>query len=181
MERLLGPEGALHRRASTEIRLRPFDLPTVAGLFPELTSTAVLELQAAAGGWPLHLAAWDPASDAWDNLLRLAGRPAGLLLESAESLLRELPATGGFRQVLEAVGAGRTRRSRISDDAAQRVDHPLDVLTRGAFIRKSTSVAAPARAEPLYDIPDPYLRFWFSVIGPHAERIQGQGVVGLAG
>jgi hypothetical protein len=75
--------------------------------------------------------------------------------------------------VLEAIGAGATRRSRIADLAGQRVDLPLETLRRGGSVRRSTPVGAVRRTPPLYELADPHLRFWFFVLGHLVERIQG--------
>jgi uncharacterized protein len=55
-------------------------------------------------------------------------------------LSEELPEKGGYQRILSAIGRGRTRHSEISGEAEQRVDHPIDVLIRSGFVRKSAPV-----------------------------------------
>ncbi len=173
MEGLLGGGGALYARASRTLRMEPFDLPTVAGVLADLPAEDVVQAYAACGGWPLHLRAWDAGEAVDENLLRLAGTAGGLLLEDARVLLRELPSQPGYHRVLTAIGQGATRRARIVDHAGQRVDHPLQVLLDTGYVRRETPVGAPAKADPLYTVGDPYLRFWFAVLSKDAELIAG--------
>lgn len=177
VERMLGGRGALHRRPTLELRLDPIDLPAAAEFLPRLAPEALVEAYAACGGYPLHLLAWDQSVDTAENLLRLAGMPGGLLLADARGILaEELPDVGGYQRVLAAVGRGRTRYGEIQTEADQRIEHSLDVLTRVRLVQRSTPVGAPRRATPHYEIADPYLRFWFSVLYADAQLIEaGQG------
>ncbi|MGH3546013.1 MAG: DUF234 domain-containing protein [Mycobacteriales bacterium] len=98
----------------------------------------------------------------------------GLLLEDAAGILyEELPETGGYQRILAAVGRGRTRSSDIASEADQRIAAPLEVLIRAGFIRRSIPLGAPRRSRPLYEIPDPYLAFWFGVLYSDAAYVAG--------
>lgn len=181
IESMLGPGGALRGRPTVTLRLDPLD-PLAARVFlPRLSAAAFLEAYAACGGYPLHLLQWDEATGTEANLARLAATPGGMLLEDAAGILREeLPETGGYPRILAAIGRGRTRRSEIASEAGQRVEHPLDVLLRSGFVRRSVPVGAPRRARPLYEIGDPYLAFWFGVLYsdlPQIEARQGRAVL----
>ena len=94
-------------------------------------------------------------------------------------LREELSPTGGYAQILAAIGRGRTRFSHIAGEVGQRIDHALDVLIRTGFVGKDLPVGAPRGARATYEIPDPYLRFWFQVLytgdGAHPRRPGGRG------
>jgi AAA+ ATPase superfamily predicted ATPase len=174
MEDVLGPEGALHRRATLELRVDPVDLPSTATFLPSLDAPGLIEAYAACGGFPLHLAAWDESASTRENLLALAGSPGGVLLEDAPATLREeLGDATGYTRVLAAVGRGRTRYGEIRTEADQRIERPLDVLVASRLLRRSTPLGAPRRAAPLYELADPYLRFWFSVLYPDVALLEG--------
>lgn len=177
IESMLGPGGALRGRPTLARRLDPLDPVRAREFLPRLAATAYLEAFAACGGYPLHLRSWDQRVGADANLLRLAGTPGGLLFEDALGILREeLPETGGYPRILAAIGRGRTRSSEIANEAAQRIEHPLDVLVRAGFVRRSVPLGAPRRARPIYEIDDPYLAFWFGVLYSDADQINaGQG------
>ncbi len=181
IESMLGAGGALRGRPTATLRLDPISLPSARVFLPRLRSTALLEAFAACGGYPLHLGEWDSGASTEDNLLRLAMSPGGILIEDAGGILREeLPETGGYSRILSAIGRGRTRFSEIASEAGQRVEQPLEVLTRAGFVRKVTPVGAPKAARPNYEIADPYLAFWFGVLYsdiPQVEAGQGRQVL----
>jgi hypothetical protein len=177
MEDMVGPGGALRGRPTVRLRLDPLDLWSAREFLPGVAAVPLFEAYAACGGYPLHLRAWDRRASTADNLLRLGASPGGLLLEDAESILREeLPSSGGYSRILAAVGRGRCRASEIAAEADQRIEHPLDVLVRAGFVRRSLPVGAPRKARPLYEIGDPYLAFWFGVLYSELALIDaGQG------
>lgn len=177
IESMLGPGGALRGRPTLAKRLDPLDPVRARAFLPRLTAAPFLEAYAACGGYPLHLRRWDGEAGTEANLFRLAGTPGGLLFEDALGILREeLPETGGYPRILAAIGRGRTRLSEIASEAAQRVEHPLEVLVRAGFVRRSVPLGAPRRARPIYEIDDPYLAFWFGVLYSDADQINaGQG------
>lgn len=177
VEGILGPGGPLRGRPTLSMRLDPLDPLAARAFLSRLDAVDAIEAYAACGGYPLHLTHWDQGATAGENLARLAGTTGGILLEDAQGILREeLPERGGYPRILGAIGRGRTRLGQIATEAAQRVEHPLDVLIRGGFVRKVRPVGAPRRARPLYEIGDTYLRFFFAVLYSDLPEIEsGQG------
>lgn len=181
MESVLGPNGALRGRPTFARRLDPFTAVDGRLFLPSLGAAAYLKAYAACGGYPLHLRSWDPDRGTAANLARLAGAAGGILFEDAQGILREeLPDVGGYARILAAIGRDRTRQSEIAAEADQRIEHPLDVLVRSGFVRRSVPLGAPRRARPIYEIDDVYLAFWFAVIYSEAAHIgAGQGRAAL--
>lgn len=181
IETMLGAGGALRGRPTLTLRIDPVDLTAARTFLPTLSAPDLVAAYAACGGYPLHLLRWDASAGVGTNLLRLAGTPGDILLEDASSILREeLPDVGGYPRILAAIGRGRTRLSEIANEARQRVEHPLDVLVRAGFVRKTTPIGAPRRSRPLYEIADPYLAFWFGVLYSDLPQIEaGQGAAVL--
>ena len=174
MEDVLGAGGALRGRPTLSLPLAPVDLLAAREFLPDLPAQDLLRAYAACGGYPLHLRQWNAGVSTHENLRRLAFAPGGVLLEDAEGMLREeLSPTGGYAQILAAIGRGRTRFSHIAGEVGQRIDHALDVLIRTAFVSKVLPVGAPRGARATYEIPDPYLRFWFQVLYTEAALIAG--------
>jgi len=120
MEAMRGAQGALRGRPTDSIRLDPLD-PWNARLFlPRLAAARFLEAYAACGGYPLHLAAWDPSASTERNLASLAGNAGGILLEDAAAILsEELGERGGYARILAAIGRGRTRYAEIAAEAGR--------------------------------------------------------------
>jgi hypothetical protein len=87
-------------------------------------------------------------------------------------LAEELSGASGHARILAAVGRGRSKYSEIASDAGQRVEQPLETLIRAGFLGKALPVGAPKGARPLYEIPDPYLRFWFSCLYATRNEIE---------
>jgi uncharacterized protein len=74
--------------------------------------------------------------------------------------------------VLTAIGSGARRRSRIAGRAQQRIDYPLERLRRAGYVRRVVPVGSTS-ADPLYEISDTYLAFWFCVLRDDADLIAG--------
>jgi AAA+ ATPase superfamily predicted ATPase len=181
MEAMIGAGGALRGRPTLTLRLSPIEPVPARAFLGELEPPAFLEAYAACGGYPLHLRAWDQHAGCEANLLRLAGAPGGILLEDAESMLaEELTHAGGYARVLAAIGRGRTRYAQIASESDQRIERPLEILMRAGLISKRLPVGAPRGARASYEIADPYLAFWFSVLYsdiPQIEAGQGRAVL----
>lgn len=181
MEAMIGAGGALRGRPTLALRLSPIEPVPARAFLPALEPAAFLEAYAACGGYPLHLRAWDQHAGCEANLLRLAGAPGGILLEDAESMLaEELTHAGGYARVLAAIGRGRTRYAQIASESDQRIERPLEILMRAGLISKRLPVGAPRGARATYEIADPYLAFWFSVLYsdiPQIEAGQGRAVL----
>jgi AAA+ ATPase superfamily predicted ATPase len=164
----------LRGRPTLRLRLDPLDAWAARAFLPRLPPVRFVEAYAACGGYPLHLLAWDQRATTTENLRRLAASPGGILLEDAAGILREeLPAAGGYTRVLAAIGRGLTRFSEIASAADQRIERPLEVLMEAGFVEKSLPLGAPKGARPDYQIPDPYIRFWFNALFADRGLIEG--------
>jgi hypothetical protein len=174
MEQMLGPDGGLHRRPTIERRLDPFSFADARAFQPDIPAVDYVQAYAACGGYPLHLQRWDGSQSPEINLRRLAFEPAGMLLRDAMDILSEdLDWRGGYERVLAALGSGARRRSRIASRAQQRIDYTLDRLRRAGYVQAARPHGSSAAADPLYEIADPYLAYWFSVLREDADLIEG--------
>lgn len=165
--------GALFGRVDDELRIRPFTLlqareHVLAGLQPE----HVVEAYAATGGYPRHLLTWDQDSSTQHNLVRLYGRPGGLLLRNGRQLLADVPADGGYRAVLTVIGAGEHRRSAIGGRVGQRVDRPLDLLQRSLLVTHERPVGSAPATPGHYLLADEFLACWFALCDGDEEDIE---------
>lgn len=174
MEEMLGPHGGLHRRASVERRMDPFSLVEARAFQPDLPPADFIEAYAACGGYPLHLGRWSAARDVAENLTELAFTPGALLLRDAPDILSEdLDWRGGYERVLTAMAGGARRRSRIAGRAQQRIDYTLDRLRRAGYVRAVRAIGERGSPDPMYEIADDYLAFWFAVLRDDADLVEG--------
>jgi AAA+ ATPase superfamily predicted ATPase len=174
MEQMLGPQGGLHRRAGLERRMDPFGLVESRPFLPDLPPAEFIEAYAACGGYPLHLRRWSTDRTTDENLHELAFTPGGLLLRDAPDILSEdLDWRGGYERVLTAMAGGARRRSRIASRARQRIDYTLDRLRRAGYIRVVRSLGSGGSADPMYEIADDYLAYWFAVLRDDADLVEG--------
>jgi AAA+ ATPase superfamily predicted ATPase len=174
MEHMLGPQGGLHRRASVERRLDPFSLWDARAFLSDLAPPELIEAYAACGGYPLHLRRWSAGRSTAQNLTELAFTPGGLLLRDAPDIVSEdLDWRGGYERVLTAMAGGARRRSRIAGRAQQRIDYTLDRLRRAGYVRQVRSLGTSGSTDPLYEIADDYLAFWFGLLRDDADLIEG--------
>jgi AAA+ ATPase superfamily predicted ATPase len=174
MEQMLGPHGGLHRRAGVERRMDPFGLTEARAFQPDLTPEDFIQAYAACGGYPLHLRRWSAERSTEENLRELAFSPGGLLLRDAPDILSEdLDWRGGYERVLTAMAGGARRRSRIAARAQQRIDYTLDRLRRAGYVRVVRSLGSGGSPDPMYEIADDYLAYWFAVLRDDADLIEG--------
>ncbi len=174
MEEMLGPHGGLHRRAGLERRMDPFPLIDARAFLPDLSPEDFLQAYAACGGYPLHLRRWSADRTPEENLHELAFTPGGLLLRDAPDILSEdLDWRGGYERVLTAMAGGARRRSRIAGRAQQRIDYTLDRLRRAGYVRVVRSLGSAGSTDPMYEIADDYLAYWFAVLRDDADLIEG--------
>lgn len=173
MEHMLGAQGGLHRRPTLELRLDPFSPREARPFLPDIPAADFLTAYAVCGGYPLHLEQWDQTRQVQGNLSALAYSPAGFLVRDALDIIGEdLDWRGGYERVLTAIGYGARRRSRIAGRAQQRIDYTLERLRRAGYVRRVTPLGSPS-ADPLYEIADDYLAFWFGVLRDDVDLIEG--------
>lgn len=173
MEQMLGAQGGLHRRAALDLRLDPFSVREARAFLPGIPAPDFLAAYAVCGGYPLHLDQWDQTADVEANLHRLAYQPTGILVRDAIDIIGEdLDWRGGYERVLAAIGFGARRRSRIAGRAQQRIDYTLERLRKAGYVRRVVPVGETA-GDPLYEIADTYLAFWFGVLRDDVDLIEG--------
>lgn len=176
MEReVLGYGAPLYGRRTGSALLAPLPLPAAALFFPGYTPVQQLEIWAVLGGMPYYLAAFDDTVDLWDNLHAQILDQRGLLYNEPQLLfMEELREPRNYFSVLRAIAQGHTRLSRISQAAglgsSTTTARYLDILQSMQLVRRQVPVteAQPEKSKRgLYQIVDPFLRFWFRYVHPN--------------
>ncbi|MGI8938903.1 MAG: ATP-binding protein, partial [Iamia sp.] len=178
---VLSGSGPLYGRPDVRLEVEPLGLGGARQFLPELDGESLVEAYAACGGYPQHLLGWDAAEPTGVNLRRLAGTSSGILLEGGAQILHEeVAASAGYERILAALARGANKHSTLSSEAGQRIEQPLNLLTRVGLVRAEVPVGASKGARPLYRIDDPYLAFWFTVLYEGRGFVEATGAARIA-
>lgn len=178
MSDLLAAPAPLYGRAGTVIVPAPFAGAHLSALWQTDDPLAALWIDAALGGRPGYrplVASPGGDLDAWMVEELLA--PGSPLLDAAEADLAEIPdptaLRGVYRAILGAIAAGERTFSSISRIAglpSGALSRPIATLQRSGLVER---VRDPLRARrDRYELADPYLRLWLSIIAPNRSLLQ---------
>ena len=108
----------LHQRFTKRIALGPLAYREASEFVPELSPADRAMVYGVLGGTPLYLREWNQHHSKRENLLRLFGDPAGLLVDSARLVLHtDLGDSSASYRALSAVANGATKRNEILQKA----------------------------------------------------------------
>lgn len=182
MSELIAGSAPLYGRASSVIVPSPFAGRHLRELWGADDPLATLWIDAALGGRPGYRPLVPPPYDdldAWMTDALLA--PGSPLLDAAEADLAEIDEPmalrGVYRAILGAIASGERTFSAISRVAglpSGALSRPLSALVRAQLVRR---IPDPLRARrDRYELADPYLRTWLSIIAPSRSLLQaGRG------
>jgi AAA+ ATPase superfamily predicted ATPase len=178
MSDLVEARAPLYGRAAAVIVPAPFAGEDLSALWGTRDPLGTLWVDAALGGLPGYRPLVEPPGsdrDAW--MVEEVLAPGSPLLDAAEADLAnvpELPALRGiYRAILAAVATGERTFSAISRVAglpSGALSRPLATLQRAGLVER---VQDPLRARrDRYELADPHLRLWLSIIAPNRSRLQ---------
>ena len=178
MSDLVEARAPLYGRASAVVVPAPLAGPDLAALWGSGDPLGTLWVDAALGGLPGYRPLVEPPAadrDAWmvEEVLA-SGSP---LLDAAEADLAnvpELPALRGvYRAILAAIAGGDRSFgaiSRVAGLPSGALSRPLATLQRAGLVER---VPDPLRSRrDRYELADPHLRLWLSVVAPNRSRLQ---------
>lgn len=138
--------------------------PADVGALLDLPPLEALEAQLVIGGIPVLAQEWGRGRALNDYLGEALTDPTSFLVVSAERALNAEFRSPAPRAVLAAIGAGARAHSAILSRtglSATAVNETLgDLRDRGVVRRLTPYSTKPARKTALWEIVDPYLRFW---------------------
>ncbi|NPV81738.1 MAG: ATP-binding protein [Firmicutes bacterium] len=186
MEReVLGEKSPLFGRRTSQLQLQPLPFFEATAFFPAYPLEDRLAVYGILGGTPAYLRQFDPAVDLAANLRERLLSVEAYLYDEANLLLRmELSQIHVYASLLKAIAGGATKLNEIAGRAG--LDSPaagkyLNTLRELGLVERQVSFLARAPEKSRkgrYYIRDPYLRFWFRFVLPHASLIQvGEGDV----
>jgi AAA+ ATPase superfamily predicted ATPase len=159
--------------------LSPADIGELLGLEPADALDAYLVI----GGFPVLALEWGKGRTLGSYLRDALTDPTSFLVVSAErALSAEFPTEAQARAVLGAVGDGARAHSRIlgrTEMSATSVGAALHLLARKRVVRRRTPYSAqPAPKTALWEIVDPYMRFWLRFVNRRVDLIErGRGTL----
>lgn len=164
-----------------EMVVRPLS-PAAVGELLALDPADALDAQLVIGGFPVLAMEWAPGRTRDEYLQDALTDPTSFLIVSAErTLSAEFPAPAP-RAVLAAVGAGARAHSAILSStglSATAVNDTLATLQARGVVRRLTPYSTKsARKTVLWEISDPYLRFWLRFIDGNIDLVErGRGAL----
>jgi len=179
MMRALAEQGRPLYDRVREMVVRPLS-PAAVGKLLELDPADALDAQLVIGGFPVLALEWGAGRTRDEYLRDALTDPTSFLIVSAErTLSAEFPAPAP-RAVLAAIGAGARAHSAILGSTGLSATAVNDTLTtlqaRGVAQRLTPYSTKSARKTVLWEIADPYLRFWLRFIGGNIDLVErGRG------
>lgn len=175
---VLNRTAPLFGRASESLRIRPLKAGYLLNTLTDNPVQAV-EWYALFGGIPYYweLALASETKNTVEAADKLVLSPLGVLHSEPERLLaEEMPSASFARPVLDAIGMGAHRISEI----AGRIGAPATALTPS--LTRLMDMDLCIREVPFgeseksgkksqYRINDPFIRFWFKVVGAHRSLL----------
>jgi hypothetical protein len=164
-----------------EMAVRPLT-PADIGELLDLPPAEALEACLVIGGFPVLAAEWRAGRDLSAYLREALTDPTSFLVVSAErTLAAEFPAPAP-RAVLAAIGAGARAHTAIlgrTGLSATTVNETLEVLRARDVVRRMTPYSTKAtRRTALWEIADPYMRFWLAFVDRGIDLIErGRGAL----
>ena len=185
MEQLVAADAPLFGRADAHLRLAPFSWRDAGLLTGGDDPEAWLEAFVTVGGMPRYLHLWDPRHDAIANLTEMLDGPGAPLGDEGTVVLQELSPGSAPARVLELVALGADTFTAVRARAGLAPATASEALTSlealGLLDRLTPVGDDPRRTKRVrYQVRDPLLRLWLSVVVPHREAFElgrGAGVL----
>ena len=175
---ILDQSAPLYGRATEAFPLRPLRAGFLADAFPGRSYRELISTYAVFGGVPRY---WELAEQHGANLVdtvdALVLDPNGPLhREPARLLSIETPPATALRPILDVIGNGAHRVSEIAGRLGRQATSlagPLATLIEMDIVRKETPFGSDPKSgkRSLYQIADPFLRFWFRVVAPNRSLL----------
>lgn len=181
MADLVSARAPLYGRSAAVVVPSPFVGRDLVELWQLDAPATALWVDAAVGGLPGYRPLLDAPRDDLDRwMVDDVLAPTSPLLDAAEAALFETAPQAGrgvHRTILAAIAAGDRSFNAIARVAGQpsgALTRPLAALERAGLV---TRVVDPLRSRrDLYDLADPHLRTWLTVVAPNRPALQaGRG------
>jgi AAA+ ATPase superfamily predicted ATPase len=176
---VLSHQSPLFGRRTASVKLEPLAPWEVARFVPTADVVARMTTHGLFGGVPAYLERV-LAAGGWQPFLRReAFAPGGYLFEEVPFLLNtELREPSTYLSLLAALASGATRQTEVADRArleVSSVGRYLATLMELGLVKRETPFLDPRpdkSRKGLYQVADPFVRFWCAHILPARSLIQ---------
>ncbi|MBP6806071.1 MAG: ATP-binding protein [Chloroflexi bacterium] len=172
-------QSPLYGRATARLKLQPLGFGALAAMLPNFNSEQRVAVYTITGGVPAYIQLFDDRLNILQNLQQRIITPANVMLSDAVFLLHEqLDDPRNYVAVLEAIAAGFHSLTDIATMAGierSNISKYLAVLRELGYVERLTpaTVRRPEQSrQGRYVITDPYLRFYYRFLAPHAAAIE---------
>ncbi len=183
MELLLGRQSPIYGRLTGQWLLRPLPFGTLRAFFPSWSPAEQVAAYAIVGGVPTYVRWLDPAQTLVENIQQLIQTPGGMALSEVELLLAdEVREPRTYLAILQAIGSGSHTLDEIANASLVGKNH-LSAYLKNLEDLKLIERRVPVTVRPplrhrskqgRYHLRDPFFRFYFRFLYPHAADLSYQ-------
>lgn len=175
-KQVLGYQSPLYGRRTAQFKVEPFDYWDTARWFPGRPREEQAILYGVTGGVPLYLEQFSPRGALREELLEHFFSRSAMLFEEPGNLLKqELREPERYNSIITAVAEGRSKLSEIASAVGLETgacSRYVDSLVELGILCRETPVTEPRSRRPVYQIGDPFFRFWYTFVPRNMALIQ---------
>lgn len=174
---VLDRSAPLYGRAQEILKIGPLPPGWIQDALELRAATAAIDAYAVWGGIPRYWELAGTRGPLVDTIKAHVLSPLGVLHhEPAMLLLDDLRDTTQAASILSVIGQGAHRASEIAgrlEKPATSLARPLARLVELDLVRRETPFGVKPKdsKRALYEVADPFLRFWFRFVEPHRSRL----------
>lgn len=175
---ILNQSSPLYGRATEAFPLNPLRPGYLADVFPTISHRELVSAYTVFGGMPRYLElASEHGGELVDAVDDLILDPKAPLHHEPDRILEmETPTATSLRPLLDVIGNGAHRLSEIAGRLGRQASGlaaSLATLIEMDMIRRETPFGSDPKSgkRSLYQISDPFLRFWFRVVAPNRSLL----------
>ncbi len=187
-DELLGEKNPLYGRATGVYKLKPLSFAESKAFFPNYTIEDQLTAYSILGGIPYYLEQFSSQKSVAENIKHSILRKGCVLYHEIEFLLRqELRETSVYNAIIEAIALGNNTLALIHSKTQlekSKISSYLKNLKEMGIVEREFSVMATTKEKAgsqrgLYQLTDPYFKFWYSFVYSSYSELEAGDAEGI--
>lgn len=185
---ILAEKNPLYGRATGILKMQEMDFFDARQFMPRYSPLDQIAAYAVLGGIPHYLNQFDDHLSLPVNIKRQILTRGSILYSEVEFLMRqELRETATYNAIIEAVALGNTQMNEIYQKTLiekNKLSVYLKNLIDLRILRREFPVADGIKEQAnihrgLYQVTDPYFRFWYAFVFPNVSELETGDVDGI--